>query len=214
MFISVATTKGEQTRRRIVDTALALFEQRGYAETTLRDIADKAGISIGLAYRYFRRKEELVLALYEQLSAEVAHKLKLPEGGVGKRWAALERTRFRVLAPHRKTLLALVQSALDPEGDLGALSPATAVVRERWQTLHRSVVEGATGSPPAALAELLYGVDLMLVIFWTQDRTANARATREAIDRIAKLVDLAAVFPGAAGAIGELAGTFQSLNKK
>ena len=74
-FTFVTTTKGEQTRQRIVDAALALFEQRGYAETTLRHIADKADISIGLAYRYFRRKEELVLVLYEQLSAEVADKV-------------------------------------------------------------------------------------------------------------------------------------------
>lgn len=213
-FTFVTTTKGEQTRQRIVDTALALFEQHGYAETTLRDIADKADISIGLAYRYFRRKEELVLALYEQLSMEVANKLKLPDGTVGQRWATLERTRFKVLAPHRRTLLALVQAALDPDGELGALSRATVGVRERWRTLHRAVIDGATGKPPAALAELLYGVDLMLVVFWTQDRTANARATREAIDRIAKLVDVAVAFPGAAGAIAELAETFHTLSRK
>ncbi len=217
MFIYV-TTKGEHTRQRIVDTALALFEQRGFAETTLRDIADAADISIGLTYRYFRRKEELVLALYEQLSADVAAKVKLPEGTVGERWAALERTRFKVLAPHRRTLLALVQAALDPEGELGVLSPATVTVRERWRSLHRAVIDGATGKPPAALAELLYGVDLMLVIFWTQDRTASAKgiakATSEAIDRIAKLVDVAVAFPGAAGAIAELAGTFHTLSRK
>lgn len=213
MFTFV-TSKGEQTRQRIVDTALALFERRGYAETTLRDIADDAEISLGLAYRYFRRKEELVLALYDQLSAEVAAKLRLPEGSVGERWAALEKTRFKVLAPHRKTLLALVQAALDPEGELGALSPATATVRERWRAMHRAVIDGATGTPPAALAELLYGVDLMLVIFWTQDRTASAKATREAVDRIAKLVDVAVAFPGAAGAIAELAGTFHNLSRK
>jgi AcrR family transcriptional regulator len=206
--------KGEQTRQRIVATALARFERHGYAETTLRDIAEEAEISIGLAYRYFRRKEELVLALYDQLSAEVAAKVRLPEGTVGERWAALERTRFKVLAPHRRTLLALIQAALDPEGALGALSPATVGVRERWRTLHRAVIDGATGKPPAALAELLYGVDLMLVIFWTQDRTASAKATREAIDRIAKLVDVALAFPGAAGAIAELAGTFHKLSRK
>ena len=195
-------SKGEQTRQRIVDTALALFEERGYAETTLRDIAEAAEISIGLTYRYFRRKEELVLALYEQLSAEVAAKVKLPAGTVGERWAALERTRFKVIAPHRRTLLALVQAALDPDGELGVLSPATVAVRARWRELHRAVTDDA------ALAELLYGVDLMLVLFWTQDRTPHARATREAIDRIAPLIDVAIKFPGAAGAIAELARTF------
>ena len=88
------STKGEQTRQRIVEQALTLFEQRGYAETTLRDIADAAGVSIGLAYRYFRRKEELVLVLYTQLSEEVARRAKLPEGSVGTRWTRAARCRL------------------------------------------------------------------------------------------------------------------------
>jgi AcrR family transcriptional regulator len=214
-FISVTTSKGERTRQRIVEHALELFEQRGYDETTLRDIADAAGISIGLAYRYFRRKEDLVLALYEQLSEEVARKLKLPQATVGERWAALERTRFKVLAPHRKTLLALVQAALDPDGALGVLSPATAAVRARWQELHLQVVTGAS-NPTAGepLARLLYAVDLMLVLYWVQDRSTGARATRDAIDRLARLVDVAVVMPGMAGAVGELATMFQTLTNK
>ena len=211
MFTFV-TTKGEQTRQRIIDHALELFEQRGFHETTLRDIADAAGISIGLAYRYFRRKEELALALYVQLSEEVARKVKLPAGSVGERWAALCHMRFKVLAPHRRTLLALVQAALDPDGELGVLAPATAPVRERWHALHREVVGDAAGGE--ALARLLYGIDLMLVLYWIQDRTAGARATREAIDRVAKLVDIAVAFPGAAPAIAELATTFTALTKK
>ncbi len=216
MFTFVTTTKGEQTRQRIVDRALELFEQRGYDATTLRDIADAAGVSIGLAYRYFRRKEELVLSLYEQLSEEVARRAKLPDGSVGTRWAALEHTRFKVLAPHRRTLLALLQAALDPDGELGVLSPATAAVRERWRALHRAAVEGATRAPADVepMAQLLYAVDLMLVVYWIQDRTSGARATRAAIDRLARLIDLAAAMPGAAGAIAELAGLFQHLTNK
>ena len=212
----MVSTKGERTRQKIIDQALALFEQRGYTETTLRDIADAAEISIGLAYRYFRRKEELVLALYERLSEEVAHKVRLPAGSIGARWAVLERTRFKTLAPHRRTLLALAQAALDPDGELGALSPATSAVRERWHALHRSVVDGATKPPAdaAALASLLYALDLVLVLYWTQDGTAGARATRDAVDRLAALIDVAVAMPGAPAAIVALAGAFQTLTRK
>jgi AcrR family transcriptional regulator len=183
------TFKAEQTRQRIIDRALQLFADKGYAETTLRDIAVAAGVATGLAYRYFSRKEELVLALYEQLSEEVAERLDLPEGSLGARWAALERTRFAVCAPHRKTLLSLVQAALDPEGDLGVLSPSTAPVRARWLALHRAVVEGSTPPAPARWARLLYALDLLVVLYWTQDRTGG-RATRAAVDRLAKLIDV------------------------
>jgi len=204
--------KGEDTRQRIIERALALFESRGYEATTLRDIADAAGVSIGLTYRYFDRKEELALALYERLSEEVERRVKLPEGSIGERWAALERMRFKVLGPHRRTLLALVQAAFDPESDLGVLSPATSPVRERWQHLHRSVVEGAAMKVPAdELARLLYAVDLMLVVYWMQDRTPSTRATRDVIDRLAKLIDLAVALPGISGAITQLAASFQSL---
>jgi AcrR family transcriptional regulator len=212
----VASTKGERTRQKIIDQALALFEQRGYVETTLRDIADATEISIGLAYRYFRRKEELVLALYERLSEQVERKTKLPEGSIGARWAVLEHMRFKTLAPHRRTLLALAQAALDPEGELGALSPATSPVRARWYALHRRVVDGAAERPAevAQLASLLYALDLVLVLYWTQDRTAGARATRDAIDRLAALIDVAVTIPGAQAAIAALAGAFQTLTRK
>jgi AcrR family transcriptional regulator len=214
MFIFVKTTKGEQTRQRIVERALALFEQRGYANTTLRDIADAAGVAIGLAYRYFRRKEELVLALYEQLSREVERRVKLPAGSIGERWAALEKTRFQVLAPHRRTLLALVQASLDPESELGALSPATAPVRARWLGLHRAAVTGATGpAAPDALVQLLYALDLMLIVAWMQDTSTHARNTRAAIERLAPFIDLALAMPGAAAAIAELARSFPNLQE-
>ena len=207
------TPKGAQTRQRIVDRALELFEKRGYAETTMSDIADAAGVSIGLAYRYFDRKEGLALALYEQLSDEVARRVKLPDGSVGERWTALEQMRFKVLGPHRRTLLALLQAALDPESELGALSPATAGVRERWLGLHRTVVEGATGSraPAEELARVLYAMDLLLVMYWMQDRTTNARATRDVVARMSRFVDMAVAMPGATIAIAELAKSFHSL---
>jgi AcrR family transcriptional regulator len=213
------TFKAEQTRQRIIDRALALFAEKGYRETTMSEVAKAAGVATGLAYRYFRAKEDLVLALYEQLSEEVAERVRLPEGSVGARWAALEKARFTVIGPHRRTLLALVQAALDPEGDLGALSPATAHVRATWLRLHRAVVAGASPPPadPERVAHLLYGVDLLLVLLWTQDRSAHFTATRAGIDRLARLIDLVAPLlglPGAAAAVAEMAAVFQSLTKE
>ncbi len=66
-----STQKAEQTRQRILDSALKLFATKGYEKTTLRDIAAEAGSSLGLTYRYFARKEELVLSLYRQLARDL-----------------------------------------------------------------------------------------------------------------------------------------------
>jgi AcrR family transcriptional regulator len=73
------TTKGEGTREHILEHALRLFIDQGYNETTMRDIAAAADCSLGLTYRYFARKEDLVLALYRRLAEEhEAYVLALP----------------------------------------------------------------------------------------------------------------------------------------
>ena len=53
------TAKAEQTRAGIVDAAMRLFRENGYDATTMRAIADEAGVSLGSAYYYFSGKEEL-----------------------------------------------------------------------------------------------------------------------------------------------------------
>lgn len=58
-------TKGERTRERILDTALALFAQSGSNAVSLRSIAAKSGISHSGLLRYFTNKNALVLAAIE-----------------------------------------------------------------------------------------------------------------------------------------------------
>ena len=43
------TSKGDQTKALILETALEMFRERGYDETTMRAIAQKAGVSLGNA---------------------------------------------------------------------------------------------------------------------------------------------------------------------
>jgi AcrR family transcriptional regulator len=50
----------EQTRAAIADAAVALFGERGFAETTMDDVADAAGVSRRTAYRHFPSKDDLV----------------------------------------------------------------------------------------------------------------------------------------------------------
>ncbi|MGZ4703964.1 MAG: TetR/AcrR family transcriptional regulator [Acidimicrobiales bacterium] len=65
--------KGVQTRARLVDAAKKTFEENGYLETRVSDIAERAGLSHGSFYHYFDSKEqvfrEVAAALDERLSA-------------------------------------------------------------------------------------------------------------------------------------------------
>ncbi len=55
-------------RVQILEAAAVVFPQKGYASTTLQDIAQAAGISSSTIYQHFRSKEDLFLALTESLS--------------------------------------------------------------------------------------------------------------------------------------------------
>lgn len=59
------------TRKRIVETALGLFAEHGYEGTSVRMIANEAGISLGLLYNYFDGKQALLQAIFEESMADV-----------------------------------------------------------------------------------------------------------------------------------------------
>lgn len=61
--------RGTELRRQVLDTALALFSERGYFATSIHDIRREAGVSIGAIYHHFRNKETLAKSLYHDLVA-------------------------------------------------------------------------------------------------------------------------------------------------
>ncbi len=64
------------TRRRIERAALKHFVEQGIAETSIRDIADEAGISLGAMYNHFKSKEELAWQLFVEIWDEVGAELR------------------------------------------------------------------------------------------------------------------------------------------
>lgn len=54
--------KRRETRKRVWETALALFSEHGYDATTLEAIAEEAGISKRTFFHYFKSKEEVLVA--------------------------------------------------------------------------------------------------------------------------------------------------------
>src|SRR5271168_2982969 len=61
----MAMTKGEQTRREIVRKAAPLFNQKGFAGTSLADLMDATGLQKGGIYRHFCSKEELAVEAFD-----------------------------------------------------------------------------------------------------------------------------------------------------
>ena len=63
--------RGDETRLRIVETALDMFGQQGYEKTSTRAIAEHANVNLGALTYYFGNKEGLYRACAEHIASFV-----------------------------------------------------------------------------------------------------------------------------------------------
>ncbi|MCL2229175.1 MAG: TetR/AcrR family transcriptional regulator [Firmicutes bacterium] len=61
----------EATRDKIVYAAIALFAEKGFAGTSIRDISEGAGVAVGLVYQHYKSKEEIHDAIVAEANAEL-----------------------------------------------------------------------------------------------------------------------------------------------
>jgi AcrR family transcriptional regulator len=68
--------KGEASRERILEAALELFSERGYAATGVHEIARRAGIEKAALYWHFGSKEGLLAAVMDRTDAEFVERIQ------------------------------------------------------------------------------------------------------------------------------------------
>lgn len=180
-------SKGAVTRERILNEAMLLFAVKGYTQTTMREIAAKAGCSLGLAYRYFKSKDVMVLALYERMVTELADDVaRLPRESMATRWGRAIRGDFARLQSNRLALTGLISAGLTPGSATQVLGRDAASLRDRMLAIFREIAvnstDAARGQVADALPTLFYALHLVLILFWLQDPTPGQRATHQLID--------------------------------
>ena len=179
------TAKSEQTRALILNTAMRLFEERGYDQTTMRAIAQEAGVSVGNAYYYFAAKEQLVHGFYDRLAAEhaeVALAAVRDVTDLADRIRLVLTTWLDVAEPYHAFAAQFFRNAADPSSPLSPFSAESAAARETVIDLHRTVLSGSNLRYDAEIGrimpELLWLHHLALVLYWAHDRTPQAERTR------------------------------------
>lgn len=106
-------------REHLVDTALALFSEQGYDATSIKQIAVRAGVAVGLLYHYFPSKSEVMRAVWERHSfLPELHVLLLVEHGEAAAHVLQEvAERFSAMLDRKEALFRLMvrESQSNPE---------------------------------------------------------------------------------------------------
>lgn len=188
-------TRGEQTKSTIIEAALGLFEEVGFDATTMRSVAQRAGVSVGNAYYYFDSKDELIQGFYDQaaerhlaISVERLHGVT----DLAQRIHLHLVSWFEIMIDYHEFAASFFRTAADPTSPLSPFSkesePARTAALSRW----RDVVEGSDIDIPEAvrteLPDVLWLYQMGLVMFWVHDRSTNQIATRMMTARSVPLV--------------------------
>lgn len=188
--------RGEQTRQLILETALRLFRERGYAETTMRAIAKEAGVAVGNAYYYFDSKEHLIQGFYDRNQAAhraAAEAVLAGEKDFAARLRGVLHAGIDVNAPYHSFAATFFKSAAEPTSPLSPFSSESSPARDASIAIFRDVVEGSSAKLDPELRkelpELLWLGWMGVILFWVYDKSPEQRRTRRLIDGAVPLID-------------------------
>jgi AcrR family transcriptional regulator len=188
--------RGEQTRQLILETALRLFRERGYAETTMRAIAKEAGVAVGNAYYYFDSKEHLIQGFYDRSQASLRGAVApvlASERDFATRLRATMHAGIDVNVPYHSFAATFFKTAAEPTSPLSPFSRESSPAREAAIDVFREVIEGSSVKLDPELRrelpELLWLGWMGVVLFWVYDQSPGQRRTRRLIDGAVPLID-------------------------
>ncbi len=187
--------KATRTRATILETALRLFRENGYDNTTMRTVAAEAGVSVGNAYYYFASKEHLIQAFYDQvyLQHEAASRpILLCETDLTARMIGVMEAWLDLMEPYRSFAGTFFKNAAEPTSPLSPFSAESAPARSASIALWREVLDGSdikvTKVLRSELPELLWLYFMGIVLFWVHDSSEHAARTRLLARRTAPMV--------------------------
>jgi AcrR family transcriptional regulator len=182
----------EAIRKRIVTSALDLFQKKGFEATTTKSIARKAGIAEGTVFNYFRTKEDIAVYFFEQ---EVDHAIAAVRGNPRLRKAPLEEKLFTLvhsqlefLAPYERFIGAAFIEALKPASPLGPFSHRAQELRHRYvgfvQELFEESLPKQGPSPLTWVAPQAFWIYYLgALLYWLNDSSPGKQNTLAFLDR-------------------------------
>jgi AcrR family transcriptional regulator len=180
----------DETRTAIADAAVRLFIERGFAETTMDDVADAAGVSRRTAYRHFPTKDDLVFEQPRRWLARFDAEIERRTTGEDMR----QRCRRGVLAVARSidATSSSVLAAYSVFRATPSLRGANGRLQDQW--VERLVELFTPSRPPSAgralqlatVAGALVGAATILVAVWADAQPGGdiVAMTTAALDQL------------------------------
>lgn len=178
----------------VLDAAAKHFAGRGYAATSMREIAESAGMLAGSLYYHFKGKEDLLAAVYEAGVQQLTDAARAAAERETEPWARLE----AACVAHLETLLkqsdyAQVLIRVLPE-DVPPVAARLRALRSGYETLYRELV-AALPVPPGTdrrtLRLLLLGALNWSHFWYREDGRDSPRAIARRFLRLVRGADAA-----------------------
>jgi AcrR family transcriptional regulator len=189
------TRRGEASRAAILSAALDLFQERGYEATTMRAIAERAGVSLGGSYHYFPSKEHLVLEFYRhthELHLAAITPMLAREKDLTARLRGTIRAVVVTCEPFHAVAGSIFSTVANPASPLNPFGGAARPLRDEVVALYAEVVRGSNARIAPDIAEMLpltlWLYQMAILYFWIFDSSPGRLRTLEVIDETSELI--------------------------
>ena len=164
------TRQAEATRQRILDAALVLFTEDGYAATTIDDIATGADVSVPTVYKAFRTKRAILERLADSVMAgdPAARNLAEQEWFKEQLAAPDARRQLELVARNARRIYERSGTLLRVVRDAAASDPDIAEIWDRISKRRRQRSRTTARNLVSKRGRLRHQTDVVADILWTQ----------------------------------------------
>ncbi|MBK7873427.1 MAG: TetR/AcrR family transcriptional regulator [Saprospiraceae bacterium] len=136
-LIKETISKSERTRMFIIEQAANLFNQKGYAGTSMDDILQATGLSKGGVYGNFKSKEEIAIAAFEHsvetVAQEIKLRTKLKKKVLDKLRAVVHFYQERILNPPVEGGCPILNTAVEVDDNNPVLRERVKAALDQWE---------------------------------------------------------------------------------
>lgn len=186
----VTQERKAEIRDALLRAAVDLFNEKGFASATMREISTRAGLSPGTIYNYFPSKERIFFAYFEekqqQLQATLAQVSDLAEFTLKEKLQTLVESLLDNYTDDREFVAAAYKALLDsPLRTFTELAPAKARLAGTVRDFYAAAVAAGeiTAQPfEGFLVNLFWEYTNLIVMYWLRDESEGFANTSRLID--------------------------------